>query len=495
VETKLRLEELLKDAANSYKDAKSVNPKLKYADTVKGTRLQGILNLYAMTAKEKDDMVASLERTGRTMGTKEQTLEKAKEKYLQRFTQDARIVSKQDFAKSENVGRQVKATVKDPTDVPNKVVKKMAAELYQKKFHPDLDKVMRKLRKANKDSRLLFDKEEARALRRAPKKKDLKKLVKERVLGAKQLAIDTAVANKKLKKEAAHPHKTGKNKYKFASNKRLTRLPNWKKIKKEADEAQKRKLVALAWQAEAKDAKALAKTGSRLDLKLMRHDQKAGIHGLPVPDKKERKVMSDIQDYYNIVRKTEGSDRLKDLKKGIQVRAAKELALWQKMKKAVVKGAISGPSRTGTQALEKLPKNGKSPLLQGDLAKVSFSGTTTRAAVPLNKDSLPVTGTSKASQAERRAQKIGPGKKAAEKRPSGHYTPTSKKDQKAADSLNGVDDLVKRADKVAKQTEVAVANSGSKTAKVAAKQADKMSKAVNAPQSTQAAMVASKPTL
>jgi len=490
---------LLKDAANSYKDAKSVNPKLKYADTVKGTRLQGILNAYAMTAKEKDDMVANLQRTGRTMGGMEQTLDMAQEKYVQRFSQDARIVSKQDFAKSENIGRQVKAMVKDPTDAPNKVVKKMAAELYQKKFHPDLNKVMHKLQKANKDSQLLFDKEEARALRRAPKKKDLKKLVEERVLGAKQLEIDTAIANKKLQKQAAHPRKTGKNKYKFASNKQLTKKINWKKIKKDADEAQKRKLVALAWEAEAKDAKALAKTGSRLDLKLMRHDQKAGLHGKPVPGKKERKVMSDIQDYYNIVRKTQGSDRLKDLKKGVQVRAAKELALWQKMKKSVVEGAISGPSSMGTQALKALPKNGKSPLLQGDLTKVSFSGMSTRAAVPLNKDSLPVTGTSKVSQAELRAQKMGPGKKAAEKRPHGDYIPTSsKKDQKAADSLNGVDDLVKRADKVAKQTEVAVANSGSKTAKVAAKvaakQVAKMPKAVKGPQSTQAAVVASKPT-
>jgi hypothetical protein len=439
----VKLEEALKHAAMAYAVRKKSDPTLTYAEFVRATPLEGIKNFKAMNVDKKINYLDDFLAAQKGMNAKESSMRAKQEKFRQNFDDNARLISDKEFAKSENLGRQVKADVKDSEDIPEKQVETTTAKL--KKQHEDANVMadVKVLEKVKEDRATQHDKEMASALADAPQPADLKKLEDEKVLGAEQLEAETKAANKRLAEKAARKSKKPET----------IKLPDYKKIFAKVKIKQQGALTKIAFAKEAKDARELSKSGSRLDARLLKHDQEAGEKGTLTAGPEERKLMGQEEAWKAGVRKSMGKQALEHLEAGIKKTADKQMAEFKKEKKVLLNPAEAPPY--GGEALRNLPKGGvDSPMMAGDMAKKSFSGQTSRAAVPLNRDMLPLTDTDTPSAEVMAEEKIKAEEHGANKAPMHGY---SKKEQ------NQADQAVKQTEAAADDATKSFLSDGSKT--------------------------------
>jgi len=412
----------LKAAASKYRLLKRENPKMRYESMVAGTPIEGIKNVYILDLKKES---AKLKSQSARMYTKEKKLTKDRAKYIREHTLAEHVVSLKKMQKQDAIDRQTKKLVLDPGATPPAIIKADEKKMEKRRFHASIGADLMKLKLARKQAQAIRDQQTARVESRAPTKADMKALEKQGILGAKQLETDQKVALKRLKKKTL---RVGKKKFIPSKN------PNWKKIERRTNRRQKRELTKIAQKAVAKDAAQLAKTGSRTDLRVLRSDTKAAEKGGLTVSPAEKALIVQQEKFYNKIRRNkdpgsvykggrEGNKlSLKDIKVGIKARVKREMKQWNKVKKFVTKAVV--PKSYGASALNALPSSSKSPLLNGDLAKVNFSGNSNAAMVPLNKDNPPNPGTSKVSQGVKDEAKISVYQAKAEKKARPGFGPT-----------------------------------------------------------------------
>merc|ERR1719409_174448 len=382
-DARLKIKRLLQAAAVKFKMLKKERPETNYVKMVAGTPIEGIKNIYIANMKKEAEKLKALSGT---MYTKETKLSNDRRKYI--ASNFPRVVPLKKLQKQDGIDRASKKLVLDPGATPPAIIKADEKKMLAKRNHASISKDLMKLKPARKQAQAIRDQQSARIESRAPTKADMKALEKQGVLGAKQLETDQKVAQARLKKKQ----------FRFGKKKFIPdKDPNWKKIKEKANRRQKRELTKIAQKAVAKDAARLAKTGSRTDLRVLRSETKAAEKGGLTVSPAEKALLVQQEKFYNKIRRNKDpgsvfSEKnklsLKDIKVGIKAKVKREMKQWKKVKKFVTKGVV--PKSYGASALNALPSGSKDPLLNGDLAKVNFSGNSNAATVPLNRDSPPV---------------------------------------------------------------------------------------------------------
>merc|ERR1719238_940072 len=200
------------------------------------------------------------------MGSSELQLSKQREKYLKKNEPLARLLSMKSFSRRENIDRRVSKRIKDPEDVAPKVVKADAAKLRQQRNHPSINKDLAAVSTAKKIGKELMDQQSSKIEALKPDKKAMSALAAKGVLGIKQLEEDQKVANRRLKRRL---YRTKRKKFNPDKN------PDWARIEATANRRQKRVLSKIAQAAVVRDAKRLAKHGSRTDMRVLKADTKA----------------------------------------------------------------------------------------------------------------------------------------------------------------------------------------------------------------------------
>merc|ERR1719454_201830 len=250
---------ILKEAAKQFDTEKISKHSLSYAEFVKGTPLEGIVNMFAMTGEDVKREVDKFNLMATSMKTDEFDLDSLEEQYIQKYDEDSRVVPFDEWAKKWNMERMVNEEVKDPDDpVSEKQIKEDAEKLYQEKMHPSLEKDVEFLQKTRAQEQELHDMNVAHIVSLAPREADFAQMKKEKVVGAEQLEADTLYANRKLQRESAHPDHFGPEK---ALKPDAT--PDYDKVDrqtelKEADQLEKKNQKAVL-----ADAEALAKSGTK----------------------------------------------------------------------------------------------------------------------------------------------------------------------------------------------------------------------------------------
>merc|ERR1711865_413108 len=162
--------------------------------------------------------------------------------------------------------------------------------------------------------------------------------------------------------------------------------PNWKKLQKIAKLQQSQKLVRVAQVSVAKDARRLAKTGSRVDLKVLNHDTRAAEKGQLTLSGPEKLILKKEQQFFDHMRRTRGEETLHDMKAGIKARAKREMKNWNKMRHVVENAGL--PISYGASALHSLPERDDDPLMS-DIMKQRFNGNTGLVTTPIRRDDPP----------------------------------------------------------------------------------------------------------
>lgn len=441
-EQELKMMKDLQEAAKQYKIDKLSNQDLKYAEFVKGTPLEGIVNVFALTGGDIKKEVDKLNLVSSTMRQGEFDLDNLEEQYIQKYDSESRIVPFDEWAKKWNMERMVNEEVKDPDNpVSEKQIKEDTAKLYQEKMHPSLEKDVEYLTKIREQEQELHDMNVAHIVSLAPKDADFAQMKKEKVVGAEQLEADTIYANRKLVQESAHPDNFGPQK---ALNPEAT--PDYDKVDretelKEADSLEKKNQKAIL-----ADAEALAKNGTKADQAILEHDEKMALNGKPASNAEEKKEIAHTTNFVAGLKKKYGNETAEDMKAGIQIQFKKEMKAWDQVKKTVEGGGVS--PKYGAEALRSLPTRSSSPELEGDQAAFSFSGNSEDSVVPLRMDEPPNDGSSQlpedTSEIETSQIKAG-----AEDRPRTGYpqddedTPVSQEmsPEKVADEVVRKDDV------------------------------------------------------
>jgi len=457
--TKVEKLRRLKQMGMMFKVAKLKNPSLTYKAFSLGTDVDGIPNFYAMKGDELTVHINKVKRLATTLASRERGLQSQHEKYLEQFTQNARMLPYAEWRKAQDIDRQVRSKVKDKNEVQESDIESDAKKMKARQDR-SVSHAIAALNKAREQERLSYDKDLARALSAAPKKKDLKELEKEGILGAERLRKDTELANEKLRNETLYPAKYGPDRHKLASNKEASQLPDFKKVLKREQLKQKRELVKKAYAAEARDARNLAKSGSRTDLRLLRHDQNAALHGHLTAGPAERAIIGHEEKYYDRVRKQSGEETLEDVKAGIKARVAKEMKEWDQMK-----GALLAPPMPsiGKAALSSLPSGPNDPLMH-NVEKRNFNGQTTRAAVPLTRNDPPMSDEEKPSQDEKDLERMSPHKEAA-----AAHAQQGRSTTKSDDAIDTADSVISKTESAEKAASAEAGKSDSKSGKQASK--------------------------
>lgn len=411
-----QLMNMLSEAAQTYKSRKLSEPNLKYKDMVKGTSLQGITNFYAMSEDEMAHQTASFALQSKALNQHERNLDKMQEDYIQKYDDETRVVPFKEWQKQWNLERMVKAEVHDPDDpVTEKMIREDSAKLLHEHNNPDLEADVQTLLKARNDEKLEHDEAVARVVSQAPTKETLDKLKKEGILGAKQLAEDTKLANERLQNETAHPHHYGKEK-KLNPEKE----PDYTKVNKEARLKEGRELVARNQKALLVDAKRLAETGDRADQMVLEHDTKAALKGKPTDNRAQKHSVVTEQLYYDMLRSQYGNETMEDMKAGVKAQYQRSISKWDKVKDVVLAGGV-GPSY-GAEALKSLPTRSSGPELDPK-SSISFEGNTANSDVPERKDDPPNKGTGNVPEESKSVIKNSVQEQAAEDRPRTGYAP------------------------------------------------------------------------
>jgi len=372
---------LLHQAAKRFITMREENPKLRYQDMVKGTKLEGIENVFVA---DMEKQAADLKNQADSMGTGELKLAKDHEKYIQKNEPLARVLSMKQFSRREGIDRAVTKQVPDPEGIKPAVVKADAAKLRQQRNHPSIKQDLAALKTAKKIDNKLMAQQSSKIQALKPDKKAISSLAAEGVLGVKQLEEDQKVANRRLKRRLYRVQKK-----KFVAGKN----PNWARIEATTNRRQKRALSKIAQKAVVRDAKRLAKHGSRTDMKILKADTKAALKGGLIISPAEKALLAQQQAFYNKARRDPkiGKEGLDDIKTGIKNKIARDQKRWDETKKAAMTQGGVGPAY-GAAALRALPSGSQDPLMNGDLSKVNYSGNTGMAAVPLRKADPPTTG-------------------------------------------------------------------------------------------------------
>jgi len=367
--------ELLKAAAAVYRRKKlEKGPNYTYQMMVHNTNLEGKENPYVLDMSVE---AHRLKKQSNSMAQKELKLSKDHEKYLHKHDWLAR---KEGWP--QPLDRQVNKAVIDPDNKlsgpkgETAIQQEMANIQEQRKANPERD--LKYLQSVREKEQAMFDEGVASVVRQAPGKADMRQLVKDGVLGAKQLVKDTKVANRRLKKSLDRGPK--------AHRKFKVRNPNWKKLQKMAKLQQSQKLVRVAQVSVAKDARRLAKSGSRVDLKVLNHDTQAAQKGQLTLSGPEKLILKKEQHFFDHMRRTRGEETLHDMKAGIRARAKREMKHWNKVKHVVENAGL--PISYGASALHSLPERDDDPLMS-NIMKQRFNGNTGLVTTPIRRDDPP----------------------------------------------------------------------------------------------------------
>merc|ERR1711871_615651 len=349
---------LLHKAASSYKARKMTEPKLKYAQVVHGTSIEGITNFFAMSPEELGHATESFALQAKAATLQEKKLDQMQEDYLQKFDEDTRMVPFAEWQKQWTLDRMVNEEVHDPDNrVTEKMIRESAAKLMAEHENPNLKKDVADVLKVQREQDAEHDESVASLVAQAPTPETLAKMHKEGILGAKQLELDTALANEKLQNETAHPHHYGKEKKLDPGAE-----PKYGEVDREAELKEGRDLVKKNNKVLMKDAERLAKSGTKADQLVLQYDTKSAMKGKPTDNAEMRHNVVSEQLFYDMLEKQYGNQTATDFKKGVHEQFAKEMKKWNKVKKVVTGGGVS-PSY-GAEALKALPT--RSQQLDGD---------------------------------------------------------------------------------------------------------------------------------
>jgi len=372
----MKLTDLLKDAAKTYELRKKTDPNLKYEDVVRGTSLQGIKNFF--TREGRLQVVAGVAEAAKTMQIKEIALEHQEEQYIQQYDEETRMTPYDEWKKQWNLERMVNAEVVDPDDpVTEKMISEDAAKLKKLHFHPDFQADIDMLLKAKRDEEQQHDEDVARMVADAPTPKTLAEMQREGVLGARQLAVDTKLANEKLQNETAHP-------YHYGPNAKLNpeKEPSYAEIDRQAQVGEDRKLRKVNYKNLMRDAKMLAKTGHKADEVILKDDTEAALNNLPTNDKEQIHLHRSEERYYQMLQTMYGKETMEDIKQGVQANAAKSMKAWDQVKNTVIQGGVG--VKYGAEALDSLPTRSSSPELEDP--STSLEGNSGDSQTPLRMD-------------------------------------------------------------------------------------------------------------
>lgn len=353
-----QLMELLHKAASSYRSRKTTEPKLKYAQVVQGTSIEGVTNYFAMSPEELGHATDSFALQAKAATLQENKLDAMQENYLQKFDEDTRMVPFAEWQKQWTLNRMVNEEVHDPDNrVTEKMIRESAAKLMAAHENPDLKKDVADVLKAQRAQDAEHDESVASLVAQAPTPEALEKMHNEGIVGAKQLALDTALADEKLQNETAHPHHYGKDKKVDPGAE-----PQYAEVDREAELQEGRDLVKKTNKVLLTDAERLANSGSKGDQMVLRADTKAAMKGEPTDNAEMRHNVQSEQLFYDMLEKQYGNQTATDVKKGVRAKFTNEMKKWDKVKKVVTGGGVS--PLYGAEALKALPT--RSQDLDGD---------------------------------------------------------------------------------------------------------------------------------
>merc|ERR1711998_27911 len=159
----------------------------------------------------------------------------------------------------------------------------------------------------------VHDNEVAQEVAEAPTKATLEKLTAQNILGAKQLAKDTAFANEKLANETVNPHIYGPKKAldpQASPNYRVTKEMAKAKVAHKAIRQQRARLL--------KDARNLAASGSRADRAILDADEKLVRKSKPTMTAGDRHSVRVEQKHWQKMRKRLGKKGVEAEKAGVE---------------------------------------------------------------------------------------------------------------------------------------------------------------------------------
>merc|ERR1712196_765779 len=253
MQVKSNLVQMLHDAAQPYKIAKFSNPNLKYEATVAGTVLQGITNFEAMTPQQKRDEAARVAAQSMQMAQKENQLENDVEDYHRKYSEGSSILPYKEWEKTWTMDRQANMQVNPKEEM---AIRAMVAKMKAAHEKNDIMADMRLVSKTHNEREQMHDNEVAQEVAEAPTKATLEKLTAQNILGAKQLAKDTANPHIYGPKKALNPQ--------ASPNYRVTDQMAKAKVAHKAIRQQRARLL--------KDARNLAASGSRADRAILDAD-------------------------------------------------------------------------------------------------------------------------------------------------------------------------------------------------------------------------------
>merc|ERR1711871_1865420 len=372
MQVKHNLVQMLHNAAQSYKIAKFSNPNLKYEATVAGTVLQGITNFEAMTPQQKRDEASRVAAQSMQMAQKENKLENDVEDYHRRYSEGSSMLPYKEWEKTWTMDRQAKM--------------KAAHE------KNDIMADMRLVSKTHNEREQMHDNEVAQEVAEAPTKATLEKLTAQNILGAKQLAKDTAFANEKLANETVNPHIYGPKKAlnpEASPNYRVTNQMAKAKAAHKAIRQQRARLL--------KDANNLAASGSRADRAILDADEKLVKKNKPTMTAADRHSVKMEQKHWQKMRKRLGKKRVEAEKAGVEARFKRGEKAWNQVKQNVMNSGAAMGLASGKSALDSLPTSSKDPALEQP-TKFNLNGNTARSAMPVRKNSATNSGLSRMPQ-------------------------------------------------------------------------------------------------
>jgi len=380
---KMNLVGMLHEAASAYQVAKISDPKLTYQSMVEGTALEGISNFEAMTPGQKNAYATQIATSGAAMAGKEAKLASQVEEYHRKYAEDSSNVPYKEWVKSWTMDRQANMQVQPKEET---AIRAMVAKMKAARAQVDIGTDMAQFKTARNNREQLYDNEVAQQVAESPTKATIQKMTAQNILGAKQLAKDTAYANAKLANETANPHRYGANKELNPGGK-----PNYRATDHQGKAMSAHKQLLKMQKRLLKDANNLATTGSKSDQAILDADEKAAEANRPTMTKGDRHEVKKEVAHWDKMRKRVGRAGVKAEKEGVAVRMKKHAKAWKEARQAL--GAPDGPSY-GASALEGLPTRSKSPMLEQP-SKYNLNGVSMRAVIPVRANSPPNSGLSK----------------------------------------------------------------------------------------------------
>lgn len=389
MQVKSNLVQMLHDAAQSYKIAKFSNPNLKYEATVAGTVLQGITNFEAMTPQQKRDEASRVAAQSMQMAQKENKLENDVEDYHRKYSEGSSILPYKEWEKTWTMDRQANMQVNPKEEM---AIRAMVAKMKAAHEKNDIMADMRLVSKTHNEREQMHDNEVAQEVAEAPTKATLEKLTAQNILGAKQLAKDTAFANEKLANETVNPHIYGPKKAldpQASPNYRVTKEMAKAKVAHKAIRQQRARLL--------KDARNLAASGSRADRAILDADEKLVRKSKPTMTAGDRHSVRVEQKHWQKMRKRLGKKGVEAEKAGVEARFKRGEKAWNQVKQNVLTSGAAMGLASGKSALDSLPTSSKDPALEQP-SKFNLNGNTARSALPVRKNSATNSGLSRMPQ-------------------------------------------------------------------------------------------------